>query len=90
MCPMGEPVDKCGSEYWITEELVPSVKGQVGGDDCGFPTGPERKMCKEHLCPLLVERDITKFIANDQIIFLEAHLHLPQCPIRMGFPQLSQ
>ena len=89
-CLVRKPIHKCRDEYFVFDNLVPSVKCKVCGNEGGFLSRPEREMVEEHLPTFLVATDISELVANDHVIFLEPELQGPERLVRPCFPDLRE
>ena len=73
---MGQPVYHCSHQDLVPYDFSPSVKGQICGYDGGLEASPKREVVEEQFPRLLVARDISELIANDEVIFLEPEFEL--------------
>ena len=76
---MGQAVYHCGDQYFVVNNLVPAVEGEIGCDDGRLLVGAEGEMVKEHLCAGLVAGDVSELITDDHVVSLELVFQRPEC-----------
>lgn len=76
---VGKSVYQGGRYHWVSKYFFPAVEAQVCRDNDGLSPGPQRKVVEQKLGTLFVERDISKLVAYDKVIFFKLCLHLLQC-----------
>jgi hypothetical protein len=66
---MSESVDHCGHEYFIPDNLVPSVKSRINSDDGRFFSGSARELIKEEFATFFITTGIPKLVTDERVVF---------------------
>ena len=84
---MGQTIQNCDGQCLILEYLVPFTEIQIRSDNGAFRFIPHNQMAEKQFCSFFVERDVSNFIQDQQIDFLDFLPILNQLPCIFTFFQ---
>ena len=67
-----EPVDQCGGDHGVAEDLAPRLEAAVGGDDDRAAFVAARDQGEEQVGGLAFQRQVADLVDDEQVVALDA------------------
>src|ERR671914_293941 len=87
MATMGQAIEQCPSEPFVTKDFSPAAKLQIGGDDHTASEIAVSADLEQQSGPIRGEGDKAHLIQDQQVQLLELGQPFPQGPLLLGFPE---